>query len=154
MRKVLIIKFCTTMAIGNIKLRAGDCEKIFTRWGHEECESLISCRVLVTKDRGLRGIRVPGSHSPGPGPSSHKQPNQNNDTHLSLLICVTMGPGAPVIQNVPGSLDEHKIFGWIIKYFRFRELKISQYQVIWFDCLCVNFYFWANITYFFVVVLH
>ena len=29
MRKVLIIKFCTTMAIGNIKLRAGDCEKIF-----------------------------------------------------------------------------------------------------------------------------
>ena len=60
------------------KTKSG-CEKIFIRWGHEECE--VSCRVPVS-----RASKDPDSHSP----TCHKQRNQNRDTHLS-----DPGPGHP-----------------------------------------------------------
>lgn len=68
----------------------------------------------------------PGSHSPGPHVTNS---GIKTEIHISPLICVTMGPGSPVIQNVPGSLIEHKNICVNHKRY-FPRIKNTQYQVI------------------------
>ena len=134
------------MAIGNIKLRAGDCEKIFIRWGHEECASLISCRDLVTKDPGLRGTLalVPTVRA------LMSQTAESKQRYTSLPWSVSRWARAPRwFRMSPDPSSNIKIFGWIIKGI-FRELKIPNIKsfdpiVLGVLLLLVKFYFWDYI---------